>query len=549
MKFPTTTGRRGSLLCLLTMAACSPGSGGDPPGPRGGNSLGGRAGAASAGNEAGASGGVAGAAGERRDSGATGGADAGTPSRPDSGSVDPSERHTIDLQPYWDDKTPLPNPDKGWFHHQYDNGTGSYPVTASFDLSTFPGLDHAYVRLSWAHFEPQEGRYDWSLIDDVVTRWTAQRLRVALKITCKETYEAYATPEWVRVAGANGTFYPGANGLQTWAPDYGDPTFLGKLENFLRALATRYDGKPFLAYMDLGSIGDWGEGHTNASSKTAVPVEVIRKHMDLHARTFPKSLVVVGDDLITYRHSQSETSSLLAYAKTLGFGMRDDSVLVDYYVQTYPTTFSVSDPDLFQTTFPLRPTLLELQHYGSVKSAGDWTVPNGAMRGAEILRGAIRTAHATFVGYHGRIDTWLNENPQLARDLINSMGYWLFLKSAQLPARAVAGAAMSVGVTWTNRGVARPYQRYVARIALQPSAGGAPTVLPIDTSDSRRFAPGSDVTEWYTVTLPPALAAGHYAVRFALTTRDSERPILVGMSADRRDDSGNYLLDELDIDR
>jgi hypothetical protein len=71
------------------------------------------------------------------------------------------------------------------------------------------------------------------------------------------------------------------NDVEAWAPDYGDPGFLKSLETFHLAFAARYDGKPWVEYVDIGSIGEWGEGHTLFSGWYDVPVPVIKKHIDI----------------------------------------------------------------------------------------------------------------------------------------------------------------------------------------------------------------------------------------------------------------------------
>ncbi len=71
----------------------------------------------------------------------------------------------VDLTPNWDRETVLSNPDKGWYHHYYDNGLEKYLLTSDSDLEAIPGMDHLYMRLAWSFLEPKEGEFDWSVID------------------------------------------------------------------------------------------------------------------------------------------------------------------------------------------------------------------------------------------------------------------------------------------------------------------------------------------------------------------------------------------------
>ena len=90
-----------------------------------------------------------------------------------------------------------------------------------------------------------------------------------------ENWLPFATPEWVRKAGARGFLYQFGSGRSEagnlWDPDFGDAIFLEKLDRFLGAMSARYDGNPNIAFVDIGSFGLWGEGHTFMSSREPSP--------------------------------------------------------------------------------------------------------------------------------------------------------------------------------------------------------------------------------------------------------------------------------------
>ena len=39
-------------------------------------------------------------------------------------------------------------------------------------------MDHIYLRLAWSYLEPEEGRYNWKVIDEVIEKWTDLGLMV-----------------------------------------------------------------------------------------------------------------------------------------------------------------------------------------------------------------------------------------------------------------------------------------------------------------------------------------------------------------------------------
>ncbi|PQJ28791.1 beta-galactosidase [Rubritalea profundi] len=103
----------------------------------------------------------------------------------------------------------LINPGMGWTMHFYSNVARNYgsKLEPSDTLEDFPGVSTVYLRLPWAYLEPEEGKYNWAIFDTPAQRWIAKGKKIALRITCSENWMTYATPKWVKDAGAKGTHY------------------------------------------------------------------------------------------------------------------------------------------------------------------------------------------------------------------------------------------------------------------------------------------------------------------------------------------------------
>jgi hypothetical protein len=80
-----------------------------------------------------------------------------------------------------------------------------------------------------------------------------------------------------------------------WEPYYKDPVFLDKLDRFLAAMAKRYDGNPNVAFIDIGSFGVWGEGHSWASSKLRFDFETRKVHVELYCKHFKHTLLAISE--------------------------------------------------------------------------------------------------------------------------------------------------------------------------------------------------------------------------------------------------------------
>ncbi|MBM4028175.1 MAG: hypothetical protein FJ280_22695 [Planctomycetes bacterium] len=68
-----------------------------------------------------------------------------------------------------------------------------------------------YLRLAWEHIEPEEGQFNWSILDIPAQRWIPKGKQIAFRFSCDDSNRG-RTPEWVRKAGAH-VDYLGPGGL------------------------------------------------------------------------------------------------------------------------------------------------------------------------------------------------------------------------------------------------------------------------------------------------------------------------------------------------
>lgn len=120
-------------------------------------------------------------------------------------------------------------------------------------------------------------------------------------------------------------------------PDYGDPIFLEKLENFHRVFAERYDSREKVIYVDIGSYGDWGECHCCSSSRRDWPVEVIKEHINIFLRCYKHTQLVISDDVIGSRETgtREEKEALLNYIIDNNITIRDDGISVKWFAERF----------------------------------------------------------------------------------------------------------------------------------------------------------------------------------------------------------------------
>jgi len=433
----------------------------------------------------------------------------------------------FDLRGYQDDRRMLRNPHKGWYWHYIDNGYARSAYRAEHDpddlLLDFPGLNHLYLRFDWNDIEKKEGNFDWSYIDEIFEKWGNAGYRFSFR-PC--TYEggaalAYATPKWVFDSGAKFQSIDGAV-----EPDYGDAIYLAKLESFMAEFGRKYNGHPLVETVDIGTYGTWGEGHTYRGSDRAWPLWVMKRHIDLHLKYFPDTVLLLNDDMINHRsaYPNEENIELMEYAINKRIGLRDDSVCVASYAARFGYT-TLRTPFMFDHFYPVAPVDLEFEHYKSVAD-------DVLKQGFPFLDAMLRT-HCTFAGFHGYPRPWLDKYPDLTEYCANRLGYWYFLESAVLPTMKI-GCSNRVELRLSNRGFSRAYWPYKAKIRFAGEGIVKDFCLPID---NRTWEPG-EIKENFFIR-PESVKPGQYEVQFGLF--EGEHSIELGMKKESEIDGFYYI--------
>ncbi|MBI1390242.1 MAG: DUF4832 domain-containing protein [bacterium] len=382
----------------------------------------------------------------------------------------------------------LVNPAMGWTLHYYSNIIENYgsKLEPSDTLDDFPGLAVIYLRLPWAFIEPREGEFHWSIVDAPAQRWIDKGLRVAFRFSCCESWMRYATPKWVEEAGAKGyNFSPGErrDDGPYWEPDYNDPVFLEKQDRFLDVAAARYDGNPNVDFIDVGSFGVWGEGHTFSSTRMKYPAEVVEKHIDLYLRHFKKTLLAVNDDFAfqggagEYDINKYPGLEIIEDAAQRGMTLRDDSIMVQ------PPPKSFFNAKMAQWFWPAQPVVLECQHYGPSRDSGAWG--DGSM----YIR-AVEEYHASYASIHWWPREFLEEQRGLIDRINRRLGYRLQLRELTAPESASLTEPMTVSMKWANAGVAPCYPDGFIALTLKDDHGGICGVFVNEDVHVREFPVG-----------------------------------------------------------
>lgn len=440
----------------------------------------------------------------------------------------------------------LLNPGMGWTMHFYSNVPEHYgsKLEPSDTLEWFEGCSVVYLRLPWAFLEPSEGEFHWSVIDTPAQRWISRGKKVAFRFTTSENWLEYATPRWVEEAGAKMVRYnfptgPASDGAVA-DPVFDDPVYLAKLRNFLRAAGERYNGNPDVAFIDVGTFGLWGEGHTLMTQKLT-PEEnerLARIHVDLHKEFFPDTQLVISDDVIG-PETPGADFPLMRYCRERGVSLRDDSILVQAGEKAY------FHAELAQAFWPSLPVVLEHEHYGNSLSSGAWD--------PEILLRAIEEYHASYMSIHWWPEIEWRANIDAIRAANRRLGYRIMAAEVTYPGKIVPGEPFGISLRIGNAGVAPPYRDLFPAYTLADANGGIVGVLADETLNVRHLpvgAPGQVPFQEHVSRLvldarAPVVKPGKYTLLFSIGRRDGNPEIQ--LPHDGADSRGRIPLGEIEV--
>jgi Domain of unknown function (DUF4832)/Beta-galactosidase len=437
----------------------------------------------------------------------------------------------------------LVNPGMGWTLHFYSNFIENYgsKLEPSDTLEDWPGLSVIFLRVPWSFLEPKEGEYNWSLFDTPTQRWAAKGKRIAICVSSCESWLRDAVPKWVQDAGAKGIEFEDGKGVtpcgSLWEPDYLDPIFLAKLENFLAAMAKRYDGNPNVDFITVGSFGMWGEGHTVFSSKLPEDktLECVKKHIDVYAKHFKRTQLCISDD-VAGATKPGTNFPATDYALSKGITLRDDSILVS---QKKPWFHA----DMASKFWPTMPVILEHQHYNYGKGFGKWD--------GNTLFDSVEAYRASYMSIHG----WPREELFHLGDAVSRinrrMGYRIQPREISWPAEVKLGQPFTVETAWANAGVAPCYGGGFWSLTLKDEKGGIASthvdesfdVRNLEVTDATNAPPVRKLKSRFTVafghpnparktTHAPPTKPGVYDVFVSVGTRDGTPQIALPIAGD-----------------
>ena len=312
----------------------------------------------------------------------------------------------------------------------------------------FPESTISYCRWFWNVLEPEQGKYNWGIIDLALEQ--AREHHQTLNIRMMPYDQRHPLPEWYQNSGARRANKPTDKDGKIWQPDFSDPLFLKYWGDLVAAAGARYDGNPHLEMVDISSVGYWGEGWSDY-----MPAFKYQKPLiDIYLKAFKRTPLLMNFDeqeALTYgtEHGAGWRLDCWGDMRTPGWGAMLDN---------YPEQVVRAG---IQNVWERSPVSLE-----SCGVPGSWFKHGYDLN--YILQQGLRW-HVSSVNIKSSAipPQWKKQFEEFEKQ----MGYRFILRRLEYPKEVRPGAMMPVSMWFLNAGVAPVYRNYILAVELSSSEG------------------------------------------------------------------------------
>ena len=329
-----------------------------------------------------------------------------------------------------------------------------------------------YADLTWREFEPKEGVFDFTFFEKsrYLAHWRAEGQRVVFRfVTDRPGGESHLDiPDWLfEKIDRDGEFYDNEYG-KGFSPNYSNPIFIEYHRLAIQALGDRYGNDDFFVFIELGSLGHWGEWHTYPDLKP-LPIESIRNSYVLqYVAAFPNAYLLMRRPFaIAYQLNlglyNDMTADVPATREWLGWIKNGGA---------YPSQEKNS--------------LIPMPNGWQQAPIGGEQAPaltNELIYGTELEQtlNLLRASHTTFIGPGGPYNVTHNGSLQSGLDqALSIIGYRIYIDHVQMPSVIRLGNKLDIQFVFSNDGIAPFYSNWPSRIFIFDQNGNVIETYPID---------------------------------------------------------------------
>ncbi len=364
------------------------------------------------------------------------------------------------------------NPFRGFY-----NWLGSDYNVISQSIAPFKD---SYNRWSWATLETSQGVYDFTVIDNELTKAANNGGKFGFRVMILDSWvKGIGVPTYIyqNQGGALNCDADGNGQKDTFVPDWENAFMKERVTALFAALASKYSNDKRLGWIDIGLIGDYGEWHPSSVCTNDKEASTATKqaYIDIVANAFPNLYLTININ--------DDVSTCYAIKRSSNIGIR-----IDTFSQVYNWDNFRSWP-IAQHRWRTAPSFAEFTS-GSASSY-DF---------AEAQREA-RDYHFSTIGNGNIPVTSSGYSSQQLSDLAElgrMMGFIANVNSVRVSTLVAQNECFFVGLNMSNTGTSRIYDPWSTVVELRPTCVSYLGCY-ADSSSSRDISGSSMTSEALTI--------------------------------------------------
>ncbi len=405
--------------------------------------------------------------------------------------------------------------------------------------------DIAYYRLNWSQIKPEEDGNSFDEYFGPIFDFWVKKLgkRVAFRVMCENvsSSEEYVTPKWVFDKGVPWVKHTGRRGVEQTDPVFWDERYLKIQRDFIYELGEYLDGREGFEFIDIGSIGEWGEMHLGLHipgrwtpkqlEETGFTeekyIQAYRYVIDAFADAFPRSRVFLN---------VGGYGAINDYAALRGVNFRQDGLK--------PGGPSSNVGERFYKPYERRGIMGNYEFHSSyrgMKSKG-WDLRETIDEGLEA---PISYLNTNIIGMSG-----LKDAPDEVKELLTYAGRRIGFRFVPTKLRVqkqfhldgIHASRLMIEHNWRNEGVAPCYESYALNFVVVDSAGETiAEKLHFPKTSTNLWWPGEDVSERTLIRIPADAKPGEYVLKVFMSAPEKpDHRVLLPIAG--RDSEDRYEL-------
>ena len=317
-----------------------------------------------------------------------------------------------------------------------------------------------YVELRWADWEPREGVYDIDFVEQEfrLETYRAQGRKVVFRFICDEPTpeEHLDIPEWLYEKTGDGDWYENEYGIG-YSPNYENETLIQAHAKAISALGEAYGGDSFFAFVEIGSIGHWGEYHVNYEvGIRRMPFYDTRiRYIEPYLTAFPKAKFMTRYPLLETRK----------YGFGLYNDMTGDLVETEYWLE------QMKGGIWEQTGLPEQADCQNSWKTSPIGGEFASSHPDRYFLSAELSStlDLLRMSHQSFIGPKIIVNETEEDFSAASEAILKTLGYRY--RVSEVTVDQTDAEKIRLRLTWCNDGSAPVYEDATLHLCIQDSSG------------------------------------------------------------------------------